>query len=160
VADLAILFRMRVGQRILSFGRWLHPLHPTSRRLAAMRWEIEAMNIADEMEKLQALHARGALTDDEFARAKEAVLSGSPPALPAHAGSPAGIDAASAWARRLSRSQHDAWIGGVCGGLGEHTPLPSWAWRAIFLLGVLSFGVGIIPYVVLWICLPETPPLA
>jgi hypothetical protein len=34
------------------------------------------MNIADELRKLQDLHQSGALTDDEFATAKAAVLSG------------------------------------------------------------------------------------
>jgi hypothetical protein len=34
------------------------------------------MNIADELRKLQALHHSGALTDDEFAAAKAAVLAG------------------------------------------------------------------------------------
>jgi uncharacterized Tic20 family protein len=35
------------------------------------------MNISDELQKLQQLHQSGALTDDEFARAKEKLLGGS-----------------------------------------------------------------------------------
>jgi uncharacterized Tic20 family protein len=35
------------------------------------------MNISDELAKLQQLHQSGALTDDEFARAKERLLGGS-----------------------------------------------------------------------------------
>jgi uncharacterized Tic20 family protein len=35
------------------------------------------MNISDELAKLQELHQSGALTDDEFARAKERLLGGS-----------------------------------------------------------------------------------
>jgi hypothetical protein len=38
------------------------------------------MNIADELRKLQELHSTGALTDEEFAQAKAAVLEGAPPA--------------------------------------------------------------------------------
>jgi hypothetical protein len=36
------------------------------------------MSIADELKKLQDLHASGGLTDAEYAKAKEAVLSGTP----------------------------------------------------------------------------------
>jgi uncharacterized Tic20 family protein len=35
------------------------------------------MNISDELQKLQQLHQSGALTDEEFARAKEQLLGGS-----------------------------------------------------------------------------------
>jgi hypothetical protein len=38
------------------------------------------MNIADELQKLQDLHRSGALTDEEFAAAKAAVLAGAPAA--------------------------------------------------------------------------------
>jgi hypothetical protein len=36
------------------------------------------MSIADELQKLFELHRRGALTDEEYARAKAAVLAGAP----------------------------------------------------------------------------------
>ena len=48
-------------------------------------------------------------------------------------------------------------IGGVCGGLGHSTDLPSWAWRVIFCLTLLYFGVGLLIYILLWIFLPEEP---
>jgi phage shock protein C len=57
--------------------------------------------------------------------------------------------------RRLTKSESDAWLGGVCGGLGEHTPLPSWVWRLVFLLLLCCYGTGVLLYVLLWICLPE-----
>ena len=57
--------------------------------------------------------------------------------------------------RRLTKSKTDVWLGGVCGGLGEHTPLPSWVWRLVFLLLLCCYGTGILLYVLLWICLPE-----
>ena len=41
------------------------------------------MSIADELRKLQELHAAGSLTDDEFARAKAALLADAPPQAPA-----------------------------------------------------------------------------
>ncbi len=59
------------------------------------------------------------------------------------------------WLRELSKSGTDKWIGGVCGGLGEHSPLPSWIWRLLFTLLFLCFGVGFIPYILLWIFMPK-----
>src|SRR5579885_2006711 len=32
--------------------------------------------------------------------------------------------------QNLKRSKTDCWLGGVCGGLGTHTPVPSWVWRS------------------------------
>jgi phage shock protein PspC (stress-responsive transcriptional regulator) len=59
--------------------------------------------------------------------------------------------------RGLTNSKKDAWLGGVCGGLGEHSPLPSWVWRLVFLLLLLCYGTGVLVYVLLWICVPEPP---
>ena len=87
-------------------------------------------------------------------------------------GNPAGGEAASSpvstgWSsfsdvasglRRLTKSKKDEWLGGVCGGLGEHTPLPSWVWRLVFLLLLCCYGTGVLLYVLLWICLPEPLP--
>jgi phage shock protein C len=57
--------------------------------------------------------------------------------------------------RRVTKSKTDAWLGGVCGGLGEQTPLPSWVWRLVFLVLLCCYGTGVLLYVLLWICLPE-----
>src|SRR5690348_5211282 len=38
-------------------------------------WKRRSMNLADELQKLQELHRSGALTDEEFAAAKAAVLA-------------------------------------------------------------------------------------
>lgn len=56
--------------------------------------------------------------------------------------------------KKATKSSKDRWIGGVCGGLGEATPLAPWMWRAIFLFAALGLGAGLLVYVVLWICLP------
>ena len=56
--------------------------------------------------------------------------------------------------RNLKRSATDKKIAGVCGGLGEHTPIPAWLWRALFLTLLILGGSGLIIYVVLWICMP------
>lgn len=65
--------------------------------------------------------------------------------------------------RNLSKSKTDVVVGGVCGGLGEHTPIPAWMWRAAFLGALLFLGSGGLLYVILWVALPEgksVPPAA
>jgi len=105
------------------------------------------MGIADELERLQSLRERGALSPEEFERAKARLLGA------ADAGD-SGAGADKSFFRQLARSQSDRLLGGVCGGLGRHTDLPSWAWRLIFCLVALYFGSGILFYVLLWIFLP------
>jgi phage shock protein PspC (stress-responsive transcriptional regulator) len=106
------------------------------------------MSIAEELERLQSLRDRGAISDQEFARAKAQVLD--EPAV-ARSGSH------SSFLHQLARSRHDRIIGGVCGGLGNSTDLPSWAWRVIFCLTLLYFGAGLLIYILLWIFLPQEP---
>src|SRR5258706_178462 len=55
---------------------------------------------------------------------------------------------------RLRRSNHDRWIGGVCGGLGVMSNIPSWAWRILFVLALCLHGVGLLVYILLWIFVP------
>ena len=106
------------------------------------------MNVSEELERLQALRDRGAITESEFAQAKARALGGTP----VHSG----------FLHRLSLSTGDRVIGGVCGGLGAHTGLPSWAWRVIFCVSVLYFGIGLLFYLLLWIFIPadSAPPPA
>lgn len=56
------------------------------------------------------------------------------------------------WLQNLTKSDSDKWIGGVCGGLGEHSPIPSWVWRVLFVL--FFFGPGLFIYILLWIFVP------
>ncbi len=102
------------------------------------------MGLAEEIERLQALRNKGALSDQEFARAKELLLSGATPA----AASGQNV------LRAFRRSARDKWIGGVCGGLGEYTPVPAWCWRLLFCVSVLFAGFGVILYILLWIFAP------
>jgi phage shock protein C len=101
------------------------------------------MSIADELAKLDALHASGALSDAEFQRAKHRLLDGPPPP-------PAGFEAVNA----LRRSTTDRWIGGVCGGLGQATGIESWIWRLTFAVLLLFGGTGLVIYLLLWIFVP------
>jgi phage shock protein C len=57
--------------------------------------------------------------------------------------------------KKATTSSKDRWIGGVCGGLGAATPIPSWLWRAAFVFCLLAFGAGLLLYLVLWICMPS-----
>jgi phage shock protein C len=52
--------------------------------------------------------------------------------------------------RNLKKSATDKKIAGVCGGFGEHTPMPAWLWRALFLVLIFLWGTGL----VFWICMP------
>ena len=112
------------------------------------------MSVTDELERLQALRASGALSEAEYAQAKAHALGGS--ASGGGAGT-AGADGAthSGFLHRLTLSASDRVIGGVCGGLGAHTGLPSWAWRVIFCATVFYFGVGLLFYILLWIFIPR-----
>ncbi|MCE4538683.1 PspC domain-containing protein [Pelomonas sp. P7] len=108
------------------------------------------MNDAEELAKLADLHARGVLTDEEFAKAKARLLAGT--AGPAASAAPAPNLGA---VNGLRRSRMDRWIGGVCGGIARATGLDSWVWRLIFTVLFLAFGSGILLYILLWIFVPE-----
>ena len=103
------------------------------------------MSITEELERLQALRDRGTISEQEFTRAKQQVLDEATARTGSH----------SALLHQLSRSRTDRMVGGVCGGLGKQTDLPSWAWRLIFCLTFLYFGAGLLIYLLLWIFLPE-----
>lgn len=110
------------------------------------------MSLAAELEQLAALHARGALTDQEFARAKARVLDTT-------AGRASVDRPALAAVNGLCRSQADRWLGGVCGGLGRATGVASWIWRLVFVLSVLCAGTGVLVYLLMWLLLPDEPAL-
>jgi phage shock protein C len=57
--------------------------------------------------------------------------------------------------RSLRKSQTDRWVGGVCGGLGKSTPIPSWVWRVGFAAAILFYGSGLLAYLLLWLFVPE-----
>ena len=104
------------------------------------------MAMSDELNKLDELHKRGVLTDEEFARAKSRVLGG--PTVDASAPGVAAINA-------LRRSRGDRWIAGVCGGLARATAIESWVWRLAFALLLVFGGVGLLLYILLWLFVPS-----
>jgi phage shock protein C len=104
------------------------------------------MTLSDELSKLEELRQRGALTDEEFTRAKARLLSAE------HA--PTNEPLVSA-VNTFRRSRHDRWIGGVCGGIARATGVESWLWRLIFVALFICAGAGLLAYLLLWIFVPS-----
>lgn len=103
------------------------------------------MSLSDELGKLADLHQRGALTDDEYARAKERLLH---PSIGSEA------QPVLAAVNALRRSRDDRWIAGVCGGLAKSTAVESWVWRLALTLLLLFGGAGLLVYVLMWVFVP------
>jgi len=110
------------------------------------------MSISDEVKRLHELHQAGALSDTEFEAAKAKLFAANGPSL--NKDVPPG-DGLRGDFNNLRRSRTDRWLGGVCGGLAKVTGLESWAWRLVFALFTVSFGVGLLIYLLLWIFVPE-----
>jgi phage shock protein PspC (stress-responsive transcriptional regulator) len=104
------------------------------------------MALSDDLNKLAELRAAGALTEEEFQRAKERLLN-SPHAT---AGEPL-VSAVNAF----RRSTHDRWFGGVCGGIARATGMESWVWRLIFTVMFICAGAGLLVYLLLWLFVPS-----
>ena len=102
------------------------------------------MTIADELTKLDDLRTRGALSNEEFDRAKARLLDAGPQPGP-------GMEAINS----LRRSITDSWVGGVCGGIARATGVESWIWRLIFVVLFLFGGTGLLLYILLWIFVPS-----
>jgi phage shock protein PspC (stress-responsive transcriptional regulator) len=56
--------------------------------------------------------------------------------------------------RRLLRSSMDKKIAGVCGGVARHFDVDPTLVRAIWLICVLLYGIGLGVYLILWIVMP------
>jgi phage shock protein PspC (stress-responsive transcriptional regulator) len=57
------------------------------------------------------------------------------------------------------RSREDAWIAGVCGGLGRYAGRDPYWFRVLFVVGtILSGGIGILVYIGLWLAIPLEQP--
>ena len=101
------------------------------------------MNMSDEIKRLHELHQAGALSDAEFEQAKARLL-----------GAAAKTDGVGDIGQ-LRRSRTDRWLGGVCGGLAKVSGMESWIWRLVFALFVVTFGFGVVVYLLMWIFVPE-----
>lgn len=58
--------------------------------------------------------------------------------------------------KKLFRDENDKVIGGVCSGLANYFGIDVVVVRIIFVILAISFGFGIIPYLVLWIAVPSS----
>ena len=60
--------------------------------------------------------------------------------------------------KKLYLSDADKKIGGVCGGLGEYFDMDPTFVRVIFIfLTLLSLGLGVIGYILIWMIIPRKP---
>lgn len=58
--------------------------------------------------------------------------------------------------KRLYRNPDDSVLAGVCSGLSAYLGIEDPIWmRLVFVLAVFGFGFGVLPYIVLWIVVPE-----
>ena len=113
------------------------------------------MNVSEEIKRLHELHLAGALSDAEFAQAKAKLLSNinlDKSDSPSESGP--SNDLVQEF-NRLRRSRTDRWLGGVCGGLGRASGMEAWIWRLVFVLFTLTFGFGVVIYLLLWIFVPD-----
>lgn len=56
--------------------------------------------------------------------------------------------------QNLRKSARDKMIGGVCGGLGEHSPVPGWVWRVGFASLVVAWGISVWVYLAMLFFMP------
>ncbi len=61
--------------------------------------------------------------------------------------------------KKLYRSNENRILFGVAGGIGEYFEIdPVWV-RLALVLAVLMAGVGVLPYIVMWLVVPRAPAL-
>jgi phage shock protein PspC (stress-responsive transcriptional regulator) len=56
--------------------------------------------------------------------------------------------------RKLTRSESDRMVAGVCSGLGKYLSIDPTIVRLIFVLMFLLGGHGLLVYIILWIVMP------
>jgi phage shock protein C len=59
--------------------------------------------------------------------------------------------------KKLYRSRDDRMIGGVCGGLADYFDVDPTLIRVAVVLLFLMYGVGVIPYLIMCVVVPEEP---
>ena len=81
------------------------------------------MSLANDLENLEQLRNRGALSETEYSQAKARLLQ-QPETPRPNASSLNG----------LRRSNVDRWLGGVCGGLARFSGVDAWLWLGVSLI--------------------------
>ena len=59
--------------------------------------------------------------------------------------------------KKLYRSRTDRWFAGVCGGLGTYFGIDPTLVRVLFVIFALTFGSGLLIYLILWLLIPNEP---
>jgi phage shock protein C len=60
--------------------------------------------------------------------------------------------------KRLYRSRKNKVIAGVCGGIGEYYDIDPVIIRLVWVLfSLLSFGMGVLGYLIAWMIIPKSP---
>ena len=57
----------------------------------------------------------------------------------------------------MQRNRHDAWLTGVCGGIGAHVGVGAGWVRLAFIVSSLSGGFGVLLYALAWVVMPLEP---
>ena len=58
----------------------------------------------------------------------------------------------------LQLSRDDKWLVGVCGGLAKALKVDTTIIRLAFIFSVLFAGIGILPYIILWLVMACNTP--
>lgn len=103
------------------------------------------MELSEALERLEQMRLRGALSEEEFARAKARLIDNRPDNQPHPM-----LSAVNA----MRRSSNQRWVAGVCGGIALATGTDAWLWRLIFALLFFFGGAGLIVYLLLWLFVP------
>lgn len=60
--------------------------------------------------------------------------------------------------KRLYRSSRNKIIAGVCGGIGEYSGIDPVIVRLVWvILTLVSFGFGVLAYLIAWMIIPRNP---
>ncbi len=57
--------------------------------------------------------------------------------------------------KKLTRSQDDKMLAGICGGLSAYTGISTAKFRLLFVLAAVGYGIGILLYILLYFVIPE-----
>ena len=60
--------------------------------------------------------------------------------------------------RKLTRSESDRRIAGVCGGIAEYFGIDPVLVRVAFVAAAIAGGFGVVLYIILWVALPGGSP--
>jgi phage shock protein C len=58
-------------------------------------------------------------------------------------------------AKQLLRNESNKMIAGVCSGLADYFGVDPTLVRIGFVIATVAFGIGVLPYIILWIVIPK-----